>query len=226
MFTSLIRVDHTGQVVSIYAFFAIDAVLAIFTLFVIAILDSDIDGGSRRSISTFRTRQADVADTVFTGNRNSIFAILTRNADFTVDTVFAGFTLRTGDGNTIFTLVANHDVIVQLQVIGNLAGFFIRSCMEQDIISSIRSIFRTGCLATFYGQCRMRGIGFLSFRVDFIVDILQIAKVSCILQSITGCCSNRGILTFCIFGTIEGTLYISDSCTILTSKSNLSFIGI
>ena len=72
----------------------------------------------------------------------------------------------------------------------------------------------------------MRSTGFISFCIDIVVDFLQIAKVSCILQSIAGCCSNRGILTFYIFGTIEGTLYISDSCTILTSKSNLSFIGI
>ena len=83
----------------------------------------------------------------------------------------------------------------------------------------------------------MRSVGFISFCIDIIVDLLQIAKVCCILQNIAGCCSNRDILTFCIFGTIKGTLDVrdlvatnidiatSDGSRTITAKRNLSTGG-
>ena len=43
-----------------------------------------------------------MADTVFTGNGDRIIAVLAGDADFAVDTILTGFTLRTGDGDTVF----------------------------------------------------------------------------------------------------------------------------
>ena len=64
----------------------------------------------------------------------------------------------------------------------------------------------------------MRSAGFISFCTDVVVDFLQITKVSCILQSIAGCCSNRSNVTICILGTIESTLYIGDSRATFTAQ--------
>ena len=148
-------------------------------------------------------------------------AILAVDADLTIFTVLARFT--------------DIDVLGQLQIIRDLA-ICICGFMEQDVLASINILFSlfilgTGWRAAFYGQGRMRSTGFISFCIDIVVDFLQIAKVSCILQSITGCCSNRGILTFCIFGTIEGTAYMGnlavvDINTAISTKGNLSTGGL
>ena len=83
----------------------------------------------------------------------------------------------------------------------------------------------------------MRSAGIFSFCIDVIIDLLQITKVSCILQSIAGCCSNRSIFTFCILSTIESTLDVrdlvttdiditaSDSSRAISAKGNLSAGG-
>ena len=44
-----------------------------------------------------------MADAVFTGNGDRIFAVRARDTDLTVDTILTGFALRAGDGDTIFT---------------------------------------------------------------------------------------------------------------------------
>ena len=109
VFAGLVSVDDTGQARSINTFFAFDTILAICSSFsIIAILARDIDRSSRLTICTIhaigasRTREADMADTVFTGNRDSVFAVLAGDTDFTVDTILTGFALRAGDGDTIF----------------------------------------------------------------------------------------------------------------------------
>ena len=104
MFASLVFIDNTGDTI-----FAIDAFCTIDTIFVIAILDRDIDGSSRVAICTFhavgagRSRETDMADTVFTGNGDRIFAVFAGDANLTVDTILTGFAFRASDGDTVFT---------------------------------------------------------------------------------------------------------------------------
>ena len=107
MFTGLVRVNDTGQARSIDAFFTFDAILAIcFRCSIIAILDCDINRRSRLSICTIhaigasRSRETDMADTVFTGNGDRIFAVLAGDADFTVCTICS---FRASDGDAVFT---------------------------------------------------------------------------------------------------------------------------
>ena len=98
MFASLVFIDNTGDTI-----FAIDAFCTIDTIFIIAILDRDIDSvGAILAIGASRACEADMADAVFTGNGDRIVAVLAGDADFAVDTILTGFTLRTGDGDTVF----------------------------------------------------------------------------------------------------------------------------
>ena len=153
-------------------------------------------------------------------------------ADAYIAATNSGRTVRTKGNLSPCGLVADRSdarqVLSQLQIIRDLA-IFIRGFMEQDVLASIDVFFRlfiltfTSWRIAFYSQCCMRSTGFF---IDFLVDVLQITKVSCILQSIAGCCSNRSFFTFCILSTIESTLYIGNSCTILTSKSNLALLCI
>ena len=142
---------------------------------------------------------------------------------------------------TVFAWLADTDVLSQLQIIRDLASF-IRGFMEQDVLASIDAfilfIIFTSFRTAFYSQCCMRSAGFISFCTDVVVDFLQITKVSCILQSIAGRCSNRSIFTFCILGTIESTLDVrdlvttdiditaSDSSRAISTKGNLSAGGL
>ena len=102
VFTSLVFIDDTGQARSIDALLAIDSILAIFSSFVIAVLDGDIDRSTILAVRPGRACQADMADTIFTRNGDSIFAILAGDTDFAVDTIFTGFTFRAANGDTIF----------------------------------------------------------------------------------------------------------------------------
>ena len=154
-------------------------------------------------------------------------------ADAYIAATNSGHTVRTKGNLSPCGLVADRSdarqVLSQLQIIRDLA-IFIRGFMEQDVLASIDAfilfIIFTSFRTAFYGQSCMRSAGFISFCTDVVVDFLQITKVSCILQSIAGCCSNRSIFTFCIFGTIESTLDVRDLVTtdidITTSDSSRS----
>ena len=224
-------IDSVGAILAIGASRACQADMAdaVFTGNgdrIVAVRAGDADF-TVRAICSLRTSDG---YTIFA--RCAIFTIKTADRD-AIGAVQADMAILAVDANlTIFTIFArltDVDVLGQLQIIRDLA-IFIRGFVEQDVLASIDAfilfIILTSCRAAFYSQCRMRCTGFISFCVDVIVDLLQITKVCCIFQIIAGCCSNRGGITVCIFGTIKGTLYIGDSCTILTSKSNLSFIGI
>ena len=83
VFTSLVRIDDTGQTRSVYTVRTLNAILAISTCCsIIAILDRNIDGCTRLSVGSVlairsgRACQADMAHAILAGDGNRIFAIL------------------------------------------------------------------------------------------------------------------------------------------------------
>ena len=180
---------------------------------IVAVLAGDTDFTVDTILTGFAFRTGD-GDTIFSWG--TIFTVKTADCD-AIGAVQANMAILAVDADlavfTVLARLADCDVLGQFQIIRDLAIFICRF-MEQDVLASIDAfilfIILTSCRAAFYSQCRMRCTGFISFCVDVIVDLLQITKVCCIFQIIAGCCSNRGSVTFCIFGTIKSTLDVRD----------------
>ena len=202
VFTGLVRIDNTGQARSIHTIFTVNTICSI-----IAVLDGDIDRSTILAVRPGRACQADMADTIFTGNGDSIFAILAGDTDFAVstictfragngDTIFARFTIFTiqaTDGDTVGAVQANMAIpavdadLAIFTVFARLADTDVLGQLQiiRNLAIFIRGFMEQDVLASIDVFFRLFILTFTSWRIAFYSQC---------------CMRSAGFISFCTIG--------------------------
>ena len=176
----------------------------------------NVDGDAiltRRAVSTFRTGQADMADAAFAGNRDSIFAVRSGNADFAVSSVSA---VRASDGNAVCAILAGDEEAV-FAIFARLAimaddngGAALGFDSDFTVLAVFASNTRLALLADSQLVVELDVVGHLA-----IVILSGNEQVALVGTSIVAKCT-RASFSLCLIITI---LVINRNDCMLTSRS-------